>query len=100
MSKNKTSKVVVDATKYPASASGMKVNMAENTVYQERQGLSGELDSGRCIYCATYTKYLDAMDCVSNLEGHLAYNLSRLYEMADNIIGLYSNIETGGLSNA
>src|SRR5687767_11435874 len=36
MSNNKTSKVVVDATKYPASASGMKVNMAEQTTAKEQ----------------------------------------------------------------
>jgi len=74
MSNNKTSKVVVDATKYSASASGMKVNMAENEAQLEECDQDDMLEDPECIYCQTF-KYVDAMDHVLMLQRNLAQEL-------------------------
>jgi len=101
MSNNKTSKLAVDANKYPASASRMKVNMVENEEGMDEYDQYDMVDEcGVCVYCQTSTKYIDAMGRSLMLQDTLAQELCTLQDMADSALNLCSEIEGEAFSKS
>lgn len=66
-----TSKVAVDANKYPVTASGMEVNIADT-----------DEDYLACGYCATFDSYVQAMDKLDLLQDSLVAEMESVRTMA------------------